>query len=231
MKTNIAAVIVAAGSSRRMGEACKDKLMLKVDGTEVLARTMLAYQKAQSIEKIYVVTSSHNIDLVKEFAAKYGIDKFGGVCEGGSSRQLSVQKGLELCNDAQYVAIADGARPFVAPKDIDRVSQAAKEHGGAALCVPVKDTIKVLSPDGTVDHTPKRAALLAAQTPQTFRRDVFAPLLTRAINEGREVTDDCSIYEIYGKKVMPVIGSYDNIKITTAEDIVQAEAIAGKEWS
>lgn len=229
MKVNVAAVIVAAGSSRRMGASCKDKLMLKINGAEVLARTMLAYQKASTIDKIYVVTSAHNIDAVKEFAVKYGIEKFGGVCKGGETRQLSVQAGLSLCENADYVAIADGARPFVSPQDIDRVNQAAAEHDGAVLCVPVKDTIKVLSPDGTISHTPPRAALLAAQTPQTFRREVFAPLLARAISEGKEVTDDCSVYEIYGLTAMPVIGSYDNIKITTAEDINWAQAIAGKE--
>lgn len=229
MKQQAAAIIVAAGSSRRMRGVCADKLLLKIKDREVLARSMQCYEKAESISEIYVVTRPQLFDTVKSLADRYHIGKFAGCCAGGPTRQHSVQNGLALCPHAKLVAIADGARPFTKPADIDRVTDAAAEHGGALLCVAVKDTIKILAPDGTVDHTPPRAALLQAQTPQTFQREIFSQLMERSINEKREVTDDTSILEMYGQKVIPVIGDYDNIKITTQEDIVLAEAIAEKE--
>ncbi len=231
MKSIVAAIIVAAGASSRMGDACADKLMLKIHDCEVLARTMLCYQQAESIHEIYVVTRQDRMERVKALAEKYNITKFVGCCVGGASRQHSVQNGLALCPHAALVAIADGARPFTKPDDIDRVTRAAAEHGGALLCVPVKDTIKVISPNGTVDHTPPRNALLQAQTPQTFQRALFCQLMERSMAERREVTDDASIFEMYGHKVMAVMGDYDNIKITTKEDILVAQAIAGKERS
>ncbi len=223
------AIIVAAGASRRMGTACADKLMLKIGGKEVLARTMLQYERAASIHQIYVVTSKERFAAVERLAKEYNICKFAGVTEGGATRQLSVQNGLRLCPEANIVSIADGARPFTKSEHIDAVTAAAAEHGGALLTVPVKDTIKILSPVGFVDSTPPRDTLLAAQTPQAFDRVRFAALMERAIAENKSVTDDASIFEMYGQAVYPVIGDYDNIKITTAEDIALAEAIAGKE--
>lgn len=223
------AIIVAAGASRRMGATCADKLMLKIGGKEVLARTLLQYENAASIDGIVVVTSRERFETVERIVKEYNITKFLKVTEGGQTRQHSVQNGLSACPEADIVSIADGARPFTKSSHIDAVSAAAEEHGGALLCVALKDTVKVLSSDGFVDHTPPRETLLAAQTPQTFQRSLFAKLMQRAFDEGTVVTDDASIFETYGHKVFPVIGDYDNIKITTAEDIALAEAIAGKE--
>ena len=223
------AIIVAAGASRRMGAACADKLMLKIHGTEVLARTMLQYQRAASIDRIIVVTGKERFKAVERIAMEYNISKFSGLTEGGETRQHSVQNGLKLCSEAEIVSIADGARPFTKPKHIDQVSAAAEEHGGALLCVPLKDTVKVLAADGLVAHTPPRETLLAAQTPQAFKQKLFTELMQRAIDENKAVTDDASIFEAYGQAVYHVIGDYDNIKITTAEDISLAEAIAKKE--
>ncbi|MBR5783076.1 MAG: 2-C-methyl-D-erythritol 4-phosphate cytidylyltransferase [Clostridia bacterium] len=224
MKT--AAIIVAAGSSRRMGSACPNKLLLKIKDIEVLARTLIQYQRAKSITSIYVVT--HLAQEVEEMVRRYGIDKFAGTTPGGETRQHSVQNGLALCKDADLVAVADGARPFTKPENIDSVTAAAAEHGGAILCVPLKDTVKITT-DGLITSTPPRATLLAAQTPQTFHRNTFAELMDKALKDNKAVTDDASVFELYGKSVYPVIGDYDNIKITTVEDILQAETIAGKE--
>ena len=223
------AIIVAAGSSRRMGDACTDKLMLKIDGIEVLARAMQQYERATTIERIYVVTSKERFAAVERLAKDYNIQKFAGVAEGGATRQQSVQNGLNACPEASIVSIADGARPFTKPTLIDAVNAAAKEYGGALLCVPLKDTVKVRSTNGFVKHTPPRETLLAAQTPQAFKKALFTELMQRSIDENKVVTDDASIFEMYDQRVYPVIGDYDNIKITTAEDIALAEAIAGKE--
>ncbi len=229
MSKKIAAIIVAAGLSRRMSSVCQDKLMLKIRDTEVLARTMIQYQRAQTVSDIYVVTRKELFDTVKGFAKTYGIDKFKGVCCGGETRQQSVTNGLALCEDADFVAIADGARPFVKPMDIDRVSLAAAQHGGAVLCVAVKDTVKVVGEDGFIVSTPPRETLLLAQTPQTFRKDRLCKLMQQANAQGKTVTDDSSVFEMFDEKVFAVIGDYDNIKITTEEDILQAETIAGKD--
>lgn len=223
------ALIVAAGSSKRMGDACADKLMLKIEGVEVLARTLQSYQNATTIDKIVVVTSKERFAEVERLVKEYNITKFERICEGGATRQHSVQNGLKHCTDADIVSIADGARPFTSPDLIDRVTLAAKEHGGALACVPMKDTVKVLSPDGFIGTTPPRETLLAAQTPQAFKFKLFAELMDRAMCEGKAVTDDASVFELYSQKVCPVMADYDNIKITTPEDIILAGAIAGKE--
>lgn len=223
------AIIVAAGTSQRMGALCTDKLMLKIEGIEVLARTMLQYERADSIDQIYVVTCKERFAAVEHLVKKYNISKFSAMTEGGATRQHSVLNGLNLCPEADIVSIADGARPFTKPEHIDAVSAAAATYGGALLSVPVKDTVKILSPDGFVDSTPRRDSLLLAQTPQSFNRAHFAVLMERAIAENKSVTDDASIFEMYGQKVYHVVGDYDNIKITTPEDIAIAEAIARKE--
>lgn len=223
------AIIVAAGTSQRMGTLCSDKMMLKISGIEVLARTMLQYERADSIDKIYVVTCKERFLAVEQLVRKYNISKFSAMAEGGATRQHSVLNGLNLCPEADIVAIADGARPFTKPEHINAVTAAAETHGGAILSVPVKDTVKILSCDGFIDNTPKRDSLLLAQTPQTFNRARFAELMEKAIAEGKAVTDDAAVFEMYGQKVYAVIGDYDNIKITTPEDIAIAEAIARKE--
>lgn len=229
MKQRTAAVIVAAGSSRRMQGVCGDKLLLPVGGIPVLARTLINYQKAKSIDEIFVVTRPELFDTVSTFAEEYGITKFISCAAGGETRQHSVQNGLALCDNATVVAIADGARPFTKPEHIDAVTNAAIVHGGALLCVPAKDTVKVIGEDGFVKTTPPRATLMLAQTPQTFCKETFSKLMERSMAEQKEVTDDASIFEAYGHRVLPVLGDYDNIKITTAEDIAMAETIAGKE--
>ncbi|MBQ6947998.1 MAG: 2-C-methyl-D-erythritol 4-phosphate cytidylyltransferase, partial [Clostridia bacterium] len=200
-----------------------------IAGIPVLARTLINYQKADSIDDIFVITRAELFDKVAEFVKEYKITKFKACAEGGATRQHSVQNGISLCVDAAYVAIGDGARPFTKPEHIDAVSQSAIEHGGALLCVPAKDTIKVIGADGFVDSTPPRDTLMQAQTPQTFCKETFQQLMTQSISENQVVTDDASIFEIYGQKVFPVMGDYDNIKITTKEDIAMAETIAGKE--
>ena len=229
MNDRTAALIVAAGSSQRMKKVCKDKLLLEIKGIPVLARTLIQYQVADSIDDIYVVTRPELRETVATLATQYGIDKFRDCALGGRTRQHPVQNGLQLCKNASIVAIADGARPFTKPQHIDQTVAAAKQHGGAILCVPVKDTVKQLSPDGFIRHTPPRAQLLLAQTPQAFSLQAFTEYMERSIQDGHDVTDDASIFELYNQRVQPVIGDYDNIKITTEEDILQAETIAGKE--
>lgn len=230
MNPVVSAVIVAAGNSSRMKSACKDKLFLELGSRPVLARTLQNYQNALSIHEIVVVCKAQDCEAVAELAQTYNIRKFKTAVVGGSTRAQSVLNGLAAIDQAaDFVAIADGARPFTDPKDIDRVSSAAFRQGAAILCTPVKDTIKQTA-DGMITATPKREDLYAAQTPQTFERATFSRLLAKVIADNIPVTDDASVWETVAG-VVPVIGSYNNIKITTPEDIALAKIIAGAQIS
>lgn len=220
------AVIVAAGSSRRMKQG--NKMTMPIAGIPVLARAMMQYQAADSISEIIVVTKKELFDTVADYAHRYNIGKFSRCVEGGADRQHSVLNGVTAAEDAEIISIADGARPFTSPAHIDTVANQAKADGAAILCVPATDTIKQIR-DGKIVSTPPRKNLVQAQTPQTFVRDFYYPLLKKSIDDGIAVTDDSSIVESYGYTVTPVIGSYDNIKITTAEDLDLAERIAAQE--
>lgn len=230
MSPVVSAVIVAAGNSSRMKSTCKDKLFLDLGSRPVLARTLQNYQNALSIHEIVVVCKAQDREAVAALAQTYNIRKFKTAVVGGSTRAHSVLNGLAAIDQAaDFVAIADGARPFTDPKDIDRVSSAAFRQGAAILCTPVKDTIKQTA-DGMITATPKREDLYAAQTPQTFERATFSKLLTKVIADNIPVTDDASVWEMVSG-VVPVIGSYNNIKITTPEDIALAKIIAGAQTS
>ncbi len=222
------AIIVAAGRSERMGSARGNKLLIKIGGTEVLARSMLCYQNAERIEKIFVVASDATARSAREFAEKYRITKLADVLPGGETRAASVLQGLLACKGNELVAIADGARPFTKPEDIDRVVAAAEQYGGAVLCVPSVDTVKQLDPAGLIQETPPRDEIRLAQTPQAFRLDLLLPLMEKAVAEEWPITDDASVFERAGRTVFPVTGDRKNIKITTPDDLSFAEVIAGE---
>ena len=223
------AIIVAAGRSARMGIRRGSKLLIGIGGVEVLARSMMSYQNAESIEKILVVTNNETERAARSLAARYHITKFAGVVPGGATRTESVLAGLRACKDAKLVAIADGARPFTRPEQIDAVTAAADTYGGALLCAPPVDTVKELDASGNICRTPARDTLRLAQTPQTFQTDILLPLMEKAVAEGIPVTDDASVFELSGRTVFPVTGDRTNIKITTPEDLSFAEAIAGNQ--
>lgn len=148
------------------------------------------------------------------------------ITEGGKERQDSVSNGAALCGDAEYIAVHDAARPFITPEEIETVCADAEKYGAATLAVPVKDTIKVAAADGTVCATPERSTLRAIQTPQVFRLSLYKEALCLAKNAGKQYTDDCQLIEAAGGKVYLTPGDYKNIKITTPEDLLVAEAFA-----
>lgn len=219
----VSAVVVAAGSSVRMGGT--DKMTLEIEGIPVLARSLLAFQKCRSISEIVVVTRSASFGFVAEIRKKYGITKISEVVEGGSCRFDSVMNGLAAVSEkADFVAIHDGARPLVEPADIAKCAEDAFCFGGAILAVPVTDTIKVTDPAGFTDDTPPREKLFAAQTPQIFEINMFKKASEEAAKISTRWTDDSAVFENYGRKVFLTSGSRDNMKITSPEDIEIAEA-------
>lgn len=219
----VCAVIVAAGKGERMG--C-DKMMLPLEGIPCIARTMLAFQKAETVNSIVAVTRPEIREEIETMAREYGITKLAAVTGGGGCRQESVLCGVAHAPaGTEFYCIHDGARPFVKPEEIDRVNRAAFDLGGAFCGTRVKDTIKKLDGNGYVVKTPKRADLVAAATPQTFDAALYRNAAEMFRKELSGFTDDASIFEAAGLKVGFVECSYGNIKITTPEDMAVAEKI------
>lgn len=216
------AVIVAAGSSTRMG---KDKLMLPIGGMPVLARTLRVFEASAYIDEIIVVTRE---DRLMEFASlreQYGITKLTQVVVGGSTRAGSSLAGVMAASrKATVIAIHDGARPLVTPSLIERVIRKAEERQAAAPTLPLKDTVKEKRGDMLV-RTPPHETLAAVQTPQAFCAELIRAALTEAQEKKLSITDDCSAVEAIGLPVASVEGDEENIKITTAMDIIIAEEI------
>ena len=220
----VCAVIVAAGSSRRMGG--ENKLLLEIDGVPVLARTLSAFQKCAAIRDIVLVCREQDIMPYTELAKAFSIDKLCTVTRGGETRTESVLAGITAApENAVLVAVHDGARPLVSEAVITEAVTTAAEYGAAAPVVPVKDSIK----DGNIAADVARDTLAAVQTPQVFRKDLLRRALTSAAERGYSFTDDCAAVESLGTIVKATHGSYQNIKITTPEDILVAEALLTRE--
>ena len=222
MKTS--AIIVAAGSSTRMGKPIS-KQLIKLNGTEVIVHTLKAFQQSSAIDEIIVVCREQDIEIIKSLADKYSITKATGFTAGGATRQESVKNGVALVsNTAEYIAIHDGARPLVLPQDIDNVVKNATVYKSSALGVFVKDTIKVVDENKFITATPDRNSLIAIYTPQVFKFDLYKQAMKKAKQEGKDYTDDCQLVEALGEKVYVTAGSATNIKLTTPEDIIIAES-------
>lgn len=222
------AVIVAAGSARRMGGV--DKIMADLGGKPLIAHTIRSFQTAPVIKEIVVVTRQDLIVPIENLCKKAGFTKVTQVVAGGDNRVDSVNRGLNsLSKGMELAAVADGARPLVTPTLIDRVVRAAHSFGAAAPALEVKDTIKEIETDGFVANTPNRATLRAVQTPQVFDYDMLRGALTKAIAEEAPITDDCSAVERLGMRVKLVQGDERNFKVTTQLDLLLARELLREE--
>ncbi len=218
----VGAVIVAAGKSERMGGV--DKLMANVGGRPLLGRVVDLFQECELVDEIVVVLGEGTLEQGRALASEFGWSKVSQICLGGSRRQDSVKEGLKRLVDCQWAVIHDGARPLLDMALIEKGLIEAKEVGAAVTAVPVKDTIKLVSSDGFVQDTPRRENLWLVQTPQIFRFD----LIWQAHEEiSEDVSDDATMVEKLGHKVKLYMGSYENIKITTPDDLALAEIILG----
>jgi 2-C-methyl-D-erythritol 4-phosphate cytidylyltransferase len=214
------AVIVAAGTSQRMGG--EDKLFALLGGEPLLARVIEPFEVCDAIGQVVVVVREEKLAPVRRMVARYGRSKDTQVCTGGRRRQDSVLAGLELLGKWQWVVVHDGARPLVTVDLILRGLRAAQETGAAAAALPVTDTIKVAGPDMSVRETPPRDCLWAVQTPQVFRSDIIAEAYRQS---GGRVTDEATLVERAGHRVKLYKGSHDNIKVTVPGDLALAEAL------
>ncbi len=214
---------MAAGESRRMGGV--DKVFSLLGGKTVLARVVDVFQRCPAVHQIVVVVNQQNIEPARQLAIKHEWSEITEVCVGGERRQDSVLAGLKRLNQCRWAIIHDGARPLLSVDLIERGLEAAKETGAAAAAVPVTDTIKVAGDDRIVRQTPPRQNLWAVQTPQVFRLDIITEAYRQATSE---VTDDASLAEQLGYKIKLYMGAYDNIKITTPDDLALAEVLVQK---
>ena len=219
----VGAIIVAAGSSRRMGGA--DKISMMISGKPLLVRVIDVFKYSPLIDEIIVVLNENNIDTGRKMAGKGSNNVLIKCCTGGARRQDSVAAGLSQIESRGWVVIHDGARPLVDGSLIERGLAAAWETGAAVAAVPVTDTIKEAGEDNMVTLTLPRQRLWAVQTPQVFRYDIIKAAHAW---EASEVTDDAALAEQSGYKVKIYSGSYDNIKITTLEDLAMVEYLLKK---
>ncbi|MBQ6554237.1 MAG: 2-C-methyl-D-erythritol 4-phosphate cytidylyltransferase [Firmicutes bacterium] len=212
------AIIVAAGIGRRMG-ADIPKQFLELMGKPILSYTLEAFDLSNDIDEIIIVTNADNIPYVRDTIA-LPYKKVKAVISGGSERQYSVLNGLQaVSKNADIVLIHDGVRPFVGKDCIKNIIEETKIHGCCVLGMPVKDTIKICTEDGIVETTPQRSLLWQAQTPQAFKYDIIMEAHKKAQADGFLGTDDSMLTERFGYKTKMVSGSYENIKITTPEDL------------
>ena len=218
-----AAVIVAAGSAKRMKGT--DKIMAELCGEPLILHTLRAFQQSDDIQEIVLVTREDLLEPLSELCVAKKITKITKICRGGETRAASVQAGLDqVSKDCGFVAIHDGARPLVSQTVIHDAVRKAAKFNAAAPAVPVKDTIKEVH-GGIVTATPDRSALWAVQTPQVFSLELYKAALDKVIAAKEEITDDCSAAEKFGVNVVITPGSEENLKVTTPEDLILAEAL------
>ncbi|MBI4316844.1 MAG: 2-C-methyl-D-erythritol 4-phosphate cytidylyltransferase [Chloroflexi bacterium] len=215
----VGAIVVAAGAGTRMGV---DKMFINLGGKPLIAYAVDALQASRYVHEIVLVLSEANLERGSSLARDFAWTKLTSVCAGGARRQDSVQNGLAGLEGCEWVIIHDGARPFLEDRLIEEGLAEAEAIGAAVPAVPVKDTIKVVDQRGLVRSTPSRVDMWAAQTPQVFRYELIVEAYR---NVTQEVTDDAQAVELMGHPVKVFLGSYENLKVTTPEDVEVAEGI------
>lgn len=232
----IAAVCLAAGQGKRM-ESNVQKQYLLIHGKPVLYYALKAFQDSPVDEIILVVGAGEEEYCQKEIVDKYGFTKVKAIAVGGKERYHSVFSGLQMVKEADYVLIHDGARPFLTQEIIERCIEGAKEYRACVAGMPVKDTIKLADTEGNIESTPERSKVWMIQTPQAFEysliKEAYTTLIeqeSKGIKTSIPVTDDAMVIEYFlNQKVHLVYGSYENIKITTPEDMRIAEVFVKKQ--
>jgi 2-C-methyl-D-erythritol 4-phosphate cytidylyltransferase len=229
---SLAAIIVAAGKSQRMGGV--DKQLRTIGGLPVLARTVAAFEACADVDAIVLVVNPDNVAAAAELQLEYGWQKVRAMAPGGERRQDSVSAGLAAVRNLdkeqggyEWVAVHDGARPLLSPELISRGLAAAQEVGAAIAALPATDTVKRVDGSLNITETLDRSSLWLAQTPQVFRTSLLSNAYdTLAKSEHQEEATDCArIVELSGHPVKVYEGEITNIKITTTLDLLVAEAI------
>jgi 2-C-methyl-D-erythritol 4-phosphate cytidylyltransferase len=224
MKT--VAIIPAGGVGRRMGKGVP-KQYLPLAGTPILVRTLQAFQRSPVVDEVFLAVPEGDIPEVRQaIVARYSLSKVSRILPGGSERQDSVRNALQHVGDESgIILIHDGVRPFVSADLISRAVAAAQEFGAITVGVPVKDTVKEVTAEGWVNKTVTRKGLWLTQTPQVFQRPIIIAAYQKAAADGFYGTDDASLVERIDVPVRMIPGDYDNIKVTTPEDLLLGDLI------
>lgn len=221
----LSAVIVAAGSGTRMGSSVP-KQFLPLRDVPVIIRTLQQFEKSALVREIIVVARPEDIAWYPPYIEQYSLSKVKKIVPGGATRQLSALLGLQAISDrSKFIAIHDGARCLIQPEQIDEVARQAFSVGAAAAACRSKDTTKLADANGKVMQTLDRKHLWQVQTPQTFKTELYRACAYTAKANGFSATDDCALAEALGFAVQLVDCGYQNIKITTPEDLLFADAI------
>ena len=220
------AIVVAAGKGTRLG-GDRPKQFRELAGVPIIIHTLRQFERSKQINEVITVLPAEATAGFESLVQKFELSKVRRIVAGGGTRAQSVRNGLAAIANAEIVAVHDGVRPFVTSQEIDEVVQAAEKVGAAILTAPVADTIKRVDTERIIE-TISRAELRRALTPQCFRFDI----LKRAYNQldkleatDIEITDDSLLVERLGIEIVAVDGSARNIKITSTEDLKQAEAL------
>ncbi len=222
-----AVIIPAAGKGKRMNYN-KSKQYIELKGKPILVHTLEVFMRCEAIHHIIIVVGKGEVDYCKqEIVEGHGLEKVLHVIEGGKERQDSVYEGIKCVPDkTDIVLIHDAARPFIKEEHINATIREAYIGGACVLGVKVKDTIKVANHEDYIIDTPNRNMLWAIQTPQTFKKEVIQEAYVQAIKDKFVATDDAMIVEKYSDRAVKIVeGSYDNIKITTQEDLIIAKSL------
>lgn len=221
IEKKVTMILAAAGVGKRMG-LDYPKQFFEYNGKPLFIYPLETAEASDIVDEIIIVTNENNIELVKNLCREYNIEKVKNIVAGGTERQHSIYNALKYDKDSDIILVQDGVRPFLKEKYIAASCEILDKEGelaGTVVGVPVKDTIKVVGIDGEILATPNRSGLIAVHTPQTFRGDILKQAYETAFNENFLGTDDSSLVERIGAKVKIIIGDYDNIKITTPEDL------------
>lgn len=226
------AIVLAGGSGSRMKSKVKKQYLL-IKEKPVLYYSLAVFQKSCHIDEIVLVCGTGEVELCrKDIVEQYGFTKVTQIVEGGKERYHSVHNGLKVIENCEYVMIHDGARPFVDEKMLERIMFELKRGNACVAAVPVKDTIKMSDKAGFVDQTPPRELLWTVQTPQSFSYDIIRAAYDRLEKQEEievKITDDAMVAEYFAHVPVKLVeGSYENIKITTPEDLLLAEMILQK---
>ena len=224
-KTYCTAIVLSAGQGKRMGTAVQ-KQYIELEGKPIVAHTLEVFQRSEVIDEILLVVGKGQEEYCrKDIIEKYHLDKVKKIIEGGAERYHSVYCGLKEVRKDGYVFIHDGARPFVTEEILRKSYEAVCEYPACVIGMPVKDTIKIADNEGFSNETPERDKVWQIQTPQVFEVKLIRDAYETLLQSGKtKVTDDAMVVEtVLGMKVRLVEGSYENIKITTPEDLEIAE--------
>ena len=220
----VSVIIVAAGSSSRMGGV--NKQLEKIGETPVFVMSALKFEHSEKVGEIIVAAPEKDAALYEKLARNFGVSKLSAVIAGGKTRFGSVRNALDSVSpETEFIAIHDGARPLIETEEIERVFADAEKYGAAIAAIPATDTVKSVGDGGFIEETIPRGKLYYAQTPQVFRKKLYLSCLEKIGSQAENLTDDSSILEMCGEYVRITEIKCSNFKITRPDDLIAAEAI------